>query len=94
MVVRLRLRLGTVRTRGGPEYAQLTSRLRRWLAPASALALLVALWRLAYDLELAGRFAISEGLFSRWQVWMGLAVLLHILAAMLDRFGHRGAATR
>ncbi len=93
MVVRLRLKLGTVRTRHGLEAVQLMSRFRRWLAPASAVALGVALWRLAYDLDWTGRFAISDGLFSHWQVWMALAVLLQVLDAMLGRFGHGGAAT-
>ena len=94
MVVPLRVRLGSACTTGGSEVVQLVSRLRRWLAPASAVAMLVALWRLAYDLDLTGRFAISDGLFSHWQVWMALAVLFQILDAMLDRFGHGGAATR
>ncbi len=94
MVVRLRLKLGTARTRGEPGSAQLASKLRRWMASASALALLVALWRLAYDLGLTGRFAISGGVFSHWQVWMALAVALQVLDAMLGRFGSRGTATR
>ena len=93
MVVRLRIKLGTFRAHQGPEVAFQMLRLRRWLAPASAVALVAALWRLAYDLDLTGRFAISEGLFSHWQVWMGLAVLLQVLDAMLGRFGHGGAAT-
>ncbi len=93
MVVRLRIKLGTFRAFQGPEAAQHMLTLRRWLASASAVALVTALWRLAYDLDLTGRFAISEGLFSHWQVWMALAVLLQILDAMLGRFGHGGAAT-
>jgi len=72
----------------------LVSRLRRWLNPASAVALALALWRLAYELKWTGRFAVSGGLFSHWQVWMGLALLLLVLDTMLRRYDHGGAATR
>jgi hypothetical protein len=93
MVVRVRIKLGMFRACQGPVAAQHLLKLRRWLTPASAVALVAALWRLAYDLDWTGRFAISEGLFSHWQVWMALAVLLQVLDAMLGRFGHGGAAT-
>lgn len=57
------------------------------LTPAAVLALALAFWRLGADLRLTGEFAIREGLLSHWQVWLGLAVLLEIGAALLGRYG-------
>ncbi len=47
------------------------------LRPASALAFLVALWRLGSDLGFAGNFVFESGLLYHWQVWvaLGLAML-------------------
>ena len=92
MRIRIRIKVGGIRTRLEPQ-GVLVLRLRRWLNPASALALGMVLWRLAYDLEWTGRFAISGGLFSHWQVWMALALALQVVEARLARSGQRGAAT-
>jgi hypothetical protein len=40
---------------------------------------MMALWRLGYDLDWTGRFAISGGIFSHWQVWMALALVLRVV---------------
>lgn len=70
--------MGGVRTGLEPQGAFLL-RWRSWLNPASALALMMALWRLGYDLDWTGRFAISGGIFSHWQVWMALALVLRVV---------------
>ena len=49
------------------------------------MALALALWRLGYDLSWTKRFAIPDGLFSHWQLWMALAVLFQVIAAKLQR---------
>jgi hypothetical protein len=41
-------------------------------------------------LDLAGDFVIEQGLFSHWQVWMVVAVLLESCAAILNRYGRGG----
>ncbi len=92
MVVRLRVRVGMLRAGEDMGFRAAVGRFRRWLHSASAVALLLALWRLAFDLNLAGGFAGFGGLFSHWQFWMALAVLLQIIDAMLARFGAGGAA--
>ena len=92
--MRIRINLGRIRRLQKPEAATFVSGLRRWLTPVSAVAVALALWRLAYDLHWARRFAISGGLFSHWQVWMGLALLLQVLDTMLGRYHQGGAATR
>ncbi len=59
------------------------------LTPAAFLASVLALWRVAADLSWAGKFAITSGMFSHWQVWMGVAVLLQACSRMLARYGKR-----
>jgi len=38
---------------------------------------------------IAGEFGI-KGTFSHWQLWMALAVVLHVLASILSRYGRSG----
>jgi hypothetical protein len=91
MGVRIRVRLE-------PELARKLAHVRglAWavgalLTPAAVMALVLGCWRLAADLNLAGQFAISGGLFSHWQVWVGLAVLLQTCASRLNRYGRGGS---
>ena len=60
------------------------------LTPAAVLAAAVAAWGIAADLNLTGRFAISTGLFSHWEVWLGAAVALQLCAQLLNRYAKRG----
>ena len=60
------------------------------LTPAAVLTAAVAAWGIAADLSLTGRFAISTGLFSHWQVWLGAAVALQLCAQLLNRYAKRG----
>ncbi len=92
MRVRIRIKLGAIRT-DLDTGARLVMRLRRCLGPASALSLAMVLWKLAYELDWTDRFAITEGVFSHWQVWMALALALQILESSLARFGQGGTAT-
>jgi hypothetical protein len=59
------------------------------LSPASAVAVALALWRLGADLGWTAQFAISSGLFSHWQVWMALSLLL----AWASHHGHSVASS-
>jgi len=59
------------------------------LVPASLMAYSLGFWRLASDLGLAGQFDIT-GIFSHWQVWIGLGVILHTSSIMLSRHGRGG----
>jgi hypothetical protein len=60
------------------------------LPPLALTAGLLAAWRIAADLKWAGTFAISSGLFSHWQVWMGAAVALQACSYILNRYGKSG----
>jgi len=57
------------------------------LAPIAAMALVLGMWRLAADLKIAGDFAIPNGLFSHWQVWIASALVLAFLSRLLNRYG-------
>ena len=59
------------------------------LAPFTFTGYALALWRLAADLGWAGEFFVSQGLFSRWQVWLAMAVATQLGARELKRFGRR-----
>jgi hypothetical protein len=63
------------------------------LTPAAVLSFALGLWRLGCDLNWTGRFAISEGVFSHWQVWFAIAAVLQACASILDRYGRGGEAT-
>jgi hypothetical protein len=92
MVVRVRVNLGMLGKLPRPEGRAMVRRFRRWLSALSAVACALALWRLGYDLNWTGRFAISEGFFSHWQVWLATAVLLQILGSKLQGLGRGGGA--
>jgi hypothetical protein len=57
------------------------------VTPAAVVAMLLAFWRIAADLNWTASFAIPSGLFSHWQVWMAVAVLLQLCARTLNRYG-------
>ena len=62
------------------------------LTPGALMATALALWRLGADLKWTGEFAIPDGLFSHWQVWFAMAVVLQLAAILLNRYG-RGDGT-
>jgi hypothetical protein len=57
------------------------------LKPAALLASVLGLWRIASDFNWTGGFAISSGLFSHWQVWLGGAAILQLCSYALNRYG-------
>jgi len=87
MVVRIRFvtgpKLGQKR-QTSKRVAQLAAAL---LSPAALVALVLAWWRIAADLNWTNSFAITTGLFSHWHVWMGAAVLLQLCSRVLNRYG-------
>ncbi len=62
------------------------------LTPAAAAAFALALWGVAADLNWTSSFAISDGLFSHWQSWLGAAALLQLAARALNRYARNGNA--
>ena len=63
-------------------YAPMLSSL---LNPVALVGYMLACWRLGADLNVTGEFFISQGLFSRWQVWLALAIITQFGAKELNR---------
>ena len=89
MIVRIQLRQGQPvrRTRGKNREVALAS--GALLIPASLMAYVLGFWRLASDLGVTNEFAI-RGIFSHWQIWIVTAVVLHLAAGVLSRYGRGG----
>jgi hypothetical protein len=86
MIVRLRLRSGPAVTRKRGKNRELALRSSVLLTPISLMAYVLGFWRLASDMGLAGAFVIN-GVFSHWQIWIGLAASLHAAVFLLNRYG-------
>jgi hypothetical protein len=59
------------------------------LGPASLMPYALGLWRLASDLGLSSEFQLT-GVYSHWQLWIGLGVTMNIAAVSLNRYGRGG----
>jgi hypothetical protein len=89
MIVRIRFPQGRrLQQRRGSNRA-VSAAFGALLVPASLMAYSLGFWRLASDMGLAGQFDIT-GTFSHWQVWIGLGVILHTAAIVLNRHGRGG----
>jgi hypothetical protein len=67
------------------------------LVRLATVAVGLAVWRIASDLDLNWWFPFSTGVASHWQVWFALGVLLSGSALMLARrlrLAHADAAAR
>ena len=87
--MRLRIRLSQ-----GPKVKRVTGKNRHLadaasalLTPAAVLAASLGVWRICAEFQIAGEFAIREGVFSHWATWLLLAALLEGSALMLARYG-------
>lgn len=87
MVVKIRFQYGPRVSRRGRKNRHLALAAAALLTPAALTACALALWRLAADLHVAGQFAIADGLFSHWQVWFAVAILIQLIAIFLNRYG-------
>jgi hypothetical protein len=90
MVVRIRFGKGSKLGRKRPQDRRMALVLAALLPPSALTAAVLAIWRIAADLRWTSSFAISSGIFSHWQVWLGAAVALQMCARALNRYGKRG----
>jgi hypothetical protein len=89
MLVRLRLETGQPIQRKRGKNRSLALGFAALLIPASLMAYTLGFWRLASDLGVAGEFSVT-GIFSHWQVWIAMGVLLNLAAVVLNRYGRGG----
>lgn len=92
MVVRIRFGRGNKVGKKRHKNRRMALTAAALLTPAAFLMGVVALWRLTADLGFSAGFAISSGIFSHWQVWMAMAVLLQLCARLLNRYAKSGDA--
>jgi hypothetical protein len=87
MLVRIRFGRGRQVQRSKGKNQKLALALSALLTPAAVMASALGVWRLASDMQWAGEFGISSGVFSHWQVWLAFAALLQFVAWALNRYG-------
>ena len=90
MVVRIRLNYEKAARQTAAVNRQATLVAATLMTPVAVMAWVLAAWRLLADLEIAGAFAISKGLFSHWQVWIAVALAVQFAAVWLQRSARRG----
>jgi len=89
MIVRIQLRKGRRVARRSGKNRNVAYTSAALLKPLALMAYVLGIWRLASDMGMAGEFVFT-GMFSHWQIWMGLGVLVHIVSFMLARYGSGG----
>ena len=83
MVVRIRL---TSRPKEGGANRKTALAVASLMAPVALMAWALGCWRLAADLRWTGEFAITQGLFSHWQVWFAVGIAVQFAAFLLHRY--------
>ena len=86
MVVRIRFGRGSRVGQRRKKNQRAAVALAALLTPAAVMALALGIWSVAAGLQWTQSFAIPSGLFSHWQVWMGVAVVLQLCSRVLNRY--------
>ena len=86
MVVRVKLGKGRAIVRNRRKNTAPALAVSALLYPSALMVYLLGVWRLASDMGFATEFT-AYGLFSHWQVWIGIGALLHGAASVLNRYG-------
>jgi hypothetical protein len=89
MIVRIQLGQGRGPRKTSGKNRHLALATGALLIPGALMAYVLGFWRLASDIGVAREFAI-RGLFSHWQIWIFMAVAMHIAATVLNRYGRGG----
>lgn len=88
MIVRIRFGVGPKVRNKRRKNQHVALAIAALITPAGVMALVLAFWRLAADLNFTGQFPITGGLFSHWQIWMIAGVAVHACAILLNRYGN------
>lgn len=89
MILRVRFDEGRPIRRQRGKNRHLALAMGSLLIPAALMAYVLALWRLGSDMGAVGEFPFS-GIFSHWQVWIGVGAALQLAAYSLNRYGRSG----
>lgn len=90
MTVRVRLQTGPRIRRGSGKNRRVALAVAALLWPAVLTAYVLGLWALGAEIQLTGTFGIAHGVFSRWQVWLAVAIALHLMTVGIGRYGREG----
>ena len=90
MKVRIRLNVGPRIKKTTGKNRNTALAIASLVTPATLLAFVLAFWRMSADLGMTSAFPITAGLFSHWQVWLGIALAAQFVTAMLNRYGRDG----
>lgn len=86
MVVKIRFGRGTPVTRRAGKNSRIAKLAASLLTMSSISCASLGLWRMGTDLEVAGQFVFTSGIFSHWQVWMGGALVAQYTSWRLGRY--------
>jgi hypothetical protein len=90
MLVTIRLNLGQANRRKNDSVNRQAALVASSLmTPLAVMAWALAGWRLSADLKWTGDFAIRSGIFSHWQVWIALGLVVQFAAFLLHRYARR-----
>ena len=85
MVVRIRLRRIAPRLQGGPVHRQSALVVSALMTPIALMAFALGCWSIAADLKLTSSFAISDGIFAHWQIWIAIGIAVQLAAFLLHK---------
>jgi hypothetical protein len=91
MRITIRVRYGSARRKAEEFNRHAALIASSLMTPVAVMAWALAGWRLAADLKWTGDFAIRSGIFSHWQVWIALGILVQFAAFLLHRYARREA---
>ena len=86
MLVRIRLTYRSALRNTAAGNRQVALMVSSLMTPLALMAWALGCWRIAADLNWTGAFAITQGLFSHWQVWIAMAIAVQFAAFLLHRY--------
>lgn len=86
MIVRIRFGRGPVVTRKKGKNAKIALLAGSLLTLVAICLAFMGFWRLLGDVDLAGEFIYTDGLFSHWQIWLGAAGAIQYTAWRLTQY--------
>jgi len=91
MIVRLRFVTGPSVKKTAGKNRHVALAMGALLTPVTLMMFVMAIWRIAADINVATEFPIIDGLWSHWQVWVAATGLSHFITVLLNRYGRTGA---